>query len=190
MSGRCLLMVAAGAALTLGSCGGSSKGDDVAAKTATQAAAATSQSTAGASGTAGSTAAGKGSAKKRAKGGQATETGGASPVAKTSTPAKAADGKRSSSKRRSSSRKRKKRDSSAPFFTSKQVYKQGKGGCKILGINAIVREWEAKSFKPTDVAKAYADAWVKGGAPARTHDPMYRGCLAGLRERERQGGGP
>jgi hypothetical protein len=67
-------------------------------------------------------------------------------------------------------------------FSTRKVFQYGKLGCKSFGPEHIKQEWGAKSLKSTDVAQAYANAWASV-APLRTRKAMYRGCLAGLRQR-------
>jgi hypothetical protein len=199
MSYASRLLVVVGAALVLTSCGGSSKSKDAAGTTPSQPApSAAATGVTGASGASGATSSQTGPGKRKGSRGGASRangTGGSGLPASTSGGKSggsgssgagdqtASDQKKSdtAAQRKARRRARRERDA-APFFTSKQVYKQGKGGCHLLGINAIAREYRAASFKPKDVAKAYADAWVKGGAPERSRKAMFKGCLAGLKD--------
>jgi hypothetical protein len=71
------------------------------------------------------------------------------------------------------------------LFSTRRVFRYGKVGCKSFGPEHIKKEWGAKSLKSTDVAAAYANAWASV-APLRTRKAMYRGCLAGLRQRREE----
>jgi hypothetical protein len=71
------------------------------------------------------------------------------------------------------------------LFSTRKVFRYGKLGCKSFGPEHIKQEWGAKSLKSTDVAQAYANAWASV-APLRTRKAMYRGCLAGLRQRREE----
>jgi hypothetical protein len=62
----------------------------------------------------------------------------------------------------------------------RKLYRDEKGACHVLGLEEVAREYKAKSLEPRDVAKAWADAWMKVGFPAYTRKPVYEGCLAGL----------
>jgi hypothetical protein len=198
MSYALRLLVVAGAALALTSCGSSSKSENAANTTQSQAAqSGGATGVTGASGASGATSSQTAPKKKKGSAGdvsRANGTGGSGVPANTSGGSGSSGGggagdqtaidqqKSDTAAQRKARRKARRKRDAAPFFTSKQVYKQGKGGCHLLGVNAIAREYRAASFKPKDVASAYADAWVKGGAPERSRKAMFRGCLAGLKD--------
>lgn len=191
MSYASRLLVVVGAALALTSCGGSSKSENATRTTPSQPSQGTTGVT-GASGASGATSSQPAPGKHKTSTGGVTRpkgTGGSGIPASTSggtsggsTNTSNGSGKSDTAARRKARRRARRKRDAAPFFTSKQVYKQGKGGCHLLGINAIAREYRAASFKPKDVATAYAAAWVKGGAPERSRNAMFRGCLAGLKD--------
>jgi type IV secretory pathway VirB10-like protein len=66
------------------------------------------------------------------------------------------------------------------IFSTKDLYEQGRVACRTLGLERLAIEYEAPSRTAGDVAKVYADAYIRGGAPERVWKPIYEGCAAGL----------
>jgi hypothetical protein len=162
-----LTLAIVGIAFALAACGGSSDDKSTSGATGPQGLPATGVS--GPAGTSGSTAVPPTAKNKNQKGAQGKTTPGT-----TTTPSGTA--KAPNSKSGGGSKKFR--------GVELDLYKQGKIVCPGFPIEQLAREYKAKSQKPKDVARAYANAYV----PAKlsgNREAFYEGCLAGLQAKAR-----
>jgi hypothetical protein len=65
-------------------------------------------------------------------------------------------------------------------FTKRGVYENAKATCRQIGLAQVAAEWVPGATDPVDVAKGYAEAFIKAGAPEAVRVPTWQGCLEGL----------
>ncbi len=64
--------------------------------------------------------------------------------------------------------------------SKRRLYRDARVSCRVFGLRQVATEYNAKSLTAADAAEAYADAFVRTGAPEWTREPTYDGCVAGL----------
>jgi hypothetical protein len=187
MSRVFLVIPTALAVLALASCGGgNSSSQSSSAPSNTQAQGPTSGSV---QGTANGQAQGKTTPKARSKSkreGHRSGSGGSGGTGATGSPAQGQARQHKGSARRQSARKKKRK---GPLSIKRQrrilnrlkpyLRSQQRDACRTIGAEVIFRQYHTQSLAPTDLARAYAQAFVKK-SPQFPYDAIYQGCLDGL----------